>query len=195
MPEQARAHFRRIKVDTYVGMIFSNSIALCIMLTTAATLHAAGVTQIASASQAAEALRPLAGDFAFLLFAAGIVGTGLLAVPILAGSAAYAVAETFQWRIGLGLTLAEARGFYSIVAAATVLGVAIDLSGIDSIKALIVAAILNGIVSVPIMVVLMILVANPGVMGTFVARPRLKTLGWVATGVMALAVGAMFVLM
>jgi NRAMP (natural resistance-associated macrophage protein)-like metal ion transporter len=195
MPDQARAHFRRIKVDTYVGMIFSNSIALCIMLTTAATLHAAGVTQIASASQAAEALRPLAGDFAFLLFAAGIVGTGLLAVPILAGSAAYAVAETFQWRIGLGLTLAEARGFYSIVAAATVLGVAIDLSGIDSIKALIVAAILNGIVSVPIMVVLMILVANPGVMGTFVARPRLKTLGWIATGVMALAVGAMFVLM
>jgi NRAMP (natural resistance-associated macrophage protein)-like metal ion transporter len=194
-PEQARAHFRRIKLDTYVGMTFSNVIALCIMLTTAATLHAAGTTQIESAAQAAEALRPLAGDFAFLLFAAGIVGTGLLAVPILAGSAAYAVAETFRWPIGLGLKLAEARGFYSIVAAATVLGVLIDLSGIDSIKALIVAAILNGIVSVPIMVVLMLLVADPKTMGGFVARRRLKRLGWLATGVMAAAVTAMFVLM
>jgi len=194
-PEQARAHFRRIKIDTYVGMTFSNAIALCIMLTTAATLHAAGVTQIRSAAQAAEALRPLAGDFAFLLFAAGIVGTGLLAVPILAGSAAYAVAETFRWPIGLGLTLAEATGFYSIVAAATVIGVAIDLSGVDSIKALIVAAILNGIVSVPIMVVLMILVGDPRIMGSFVARPRLKRLGWAATAVMAIAVAAMFALM
>ncbi len=194
-PEQARAHFRRIKVDTYVGMIFSNAIALCIMLTTAATLHTAGVTQIGSAAQAADALRPLAGDFAFLLFAAGIIGTGLLAVPILAGSAAYAVAETFRWPIGLGLTLAEARGFYAIVAAATVLGVAIDLSGIDSIKALIVAAILNGVVSVPIMAILMLMAANPKVMGTFVARRRLKRLGWLATGVMAAAVAGMFALM
>ncbi|OAI50069.1 iron transporter [Betaproteobacteria bacterium SCGC AG-212-J23] len=194
-PEQAKAHFRRIKIDTYVGMTLSNVIALCIMLTTAAILHTAGVTQIDSAAQAAEALRPLAGDFAFLLFAAGIVGTGLLAVPILAGSAAYAVAETFRWRIGLGLTLAEARGFYSIVAAATILGVIIDLSGIDSIKALIVAAIVNGIVSVPIMVVLMLMVTDPAVMGPFVARRRLKRLGWLATGVMAAAVGAMFLLM
>jgi len=194
-PEQAKAHFRRIKIDTYVGMTLSNVIALCIMLTTAAILHTAGVTQIDSAAQAAEALRPLAGDFAFLLFAAGIVGTGLLAVPILAGSAAYAVAETFRWRIGLGLTLAEARGFYSIVAAATILGVIIDLSGIDSIKALIVAAIVNGIVSVPIMVVLMLMVTDPAVMGPFVARRRLKRLGWLATGVMAAAVSAMFLLM
>lgn len=194
-PEQARAHFRRIKVDTYVGMIFSNAIALCIMLTTAATLHAAGVTQIGSAAQAAEALRPLAGDAAFLLFAAGIIGTGLLAVPILAGSAAYAVAETFRWRIGLGLTLAEARGFYSIVSAATVVGVAIDLSGVDSIKALIVAAILNGVVSVPIMALLMVMVAKPEVMGSFVARRRLKRLGWLATAVMAAAVAGMFALM
>jgi len=194
-PEQARAHFRRIKIDTYVGMTFSNVIALCIMLTTAATLHAAGVTQIDSAAQAAEALRPLAGDFAFLLFAAGIVGTGLLAVPILAGSAAYAVAETFRWRIGLGLPLAEARGFYSIVAAATVLGVAIDLSGVDSIKALIIAAILNGIVSVPIMAILMLLVVNPATMGSFTASRRLTRLGWLATAVMAVAVAAMFVLM
>ena len=194
-PEQARDSFRRIKLDTYVGMSFSNLIAFCIMLTTAATLHAAGVTTIQSAAQAAEALRPLAGEFAFLLFACGIVGTGLLAVPILAGSAAYAVAESFRWPIGLGLPLAEARGFYAILTASTVLGVLIDLSGIDSIKMLIWAAMINGVVSVPIMIVLMLLVADPKTMGPFVARRRLKSLGWLATSVMAVAVGAMFVLM
>jgi len=194
-PEQANEHFRRIKFDTYVGMSFSNLIAFCIMLTTAVTLHQAGVTNISSAAQAAEALRPLAGHFAFLLFACGIIGTGLLAVPILAGSAAYAVAESFKWPIGLGLSLAEARGFYAILTISTVLGVAIDLSGIDSIKMLLWAAIINGVVSVPIMVVMMILVADQKTMGPFVARPRLKSLGWLATSVMAVAVGAMFVLM
>jgi NRAMP (natural resistance-associated macrophage protein)-like metal ion transporter len=193
-PAQARAHLHRIKVDTYVGMTYSNAIALCIMLTTAATLHQAGIVQIDSAAAAAQALRPLAGPFAFGLFAAGIIGTGLLAVPILAGSAAYAVAETFGWPIGLGLTLAEARGFYAIVAAATVLGVAIDFSGIDSIKALIVAAILNGIVSVPIMAIVMLLASQPAVMGPFTVGPRLRRLGWLATAVMAAAVVAMFVL-
>jgi len=194
-PEQAREHFRRIRFDTYVGMSFSNLIAFCIMLTTAATLHAAGVHNIESAAQAAEALRPLAGNLAFALFACGIIGTGLLAVPILAGSAAYAVAESFRWRIGLGLSLAEARGFYAILTIATVLGVVIDLSGVDSIKVLLWAAIINGVVSVPIMVILMILVADPQTMGPFVARRRLKGLGWLATAVMALAVGAMFALL
>ena len=194
-PEQARAHLRRIKVDTYVGMTYSNLIALCVMLTAAATLHQAGVAHIDSAAAAAQALRPLAGDFAFVLFAAGIIGTGLLAVPILAGSAAYAVAETFRWPIGLGLPLAEARGFYSIVAAATVIGVSIDLAGVDSIKALIVAAILNGIVSVPIMAILMLLATNRKVMGGFVAKGRLKLLGWLATAVMGAAVLGMFVLL
>jgi NRAMP (natural resistance-associated macrophage protein)-like metal ion transporter len=194
-PEQARRHLRRIKIDTYVGMIFSNGIALCIMLTTAATLHTAGVTSIDSAAQAAQALRPLAGEAAFALFGAGIIGTGLLAVPILAGSAAYAVAETFRWPIGLGLSLAEARGFYSILMVATVLGALIDLSGIDSIKALVWAAIVNGVVSVPIMVIMMVLVADGRTMGSFVARPRLKRLGWLATAVMAVAVAAMFVRM
>ncbi len=193
-PEQARRHFRRIKIDTYVGMTFSNLIALCIMLTTAATLHGAGVTTIESAAQAAGALRPLAGEFAFLLFAAGIIGTGLLAVPILAGSAAYAVAESFRWPIGLGLPLAEARGFYSILMVSTVLGVLIDLSGIDSIKALVWAAIVNGVASVPIMAILMILVSDRKTMSTFVASRRLKRLGWLATAVMALAVAAMFAL-
>ncbi len=194
-PEQAREHLDRIKTDTYIGMMFSNLIALCIMLTTAATLHAAGVKEIQSAAQAAEALRPLAGEFAFLLFAAGIIGTGLLALPVLAGSAAYAAAESFRWPIGLGLPLAEARGFYTILTVATVLGVLIDLSGIDSMKALLWAAIVNGVVSVPIMVIMMVLAADPARMGPFVVKRRLKFLGWLATAVMAVAVGAMFVLM
>ena len=192
-PAQAREHLERIKTDTYLGMMYSNLIAFCIMLTTAATLHAAGVTEIRNAADAADALRPLAGDLAFALFAAGIVGTGLLAVPILAGSAAYAVAEAFGWRIGLGLPLAEASGFYSILTVATVLGVAIDLTGVDSIKALVWAAIVNGVVSVPIMVVLMLLAARPEVMGPFVVKRRLKVLGWLATIVMAAAVTAMFI--
>jgi NRAMP (natural resistance-associated macrophage protein)-like metal ion transporter len=192
-PEQARSHLKRIKVDTYIGMIFSNLIAFCIMLTTAVTLHAAGILDIQSAAEAAEALRPLAGDFAFLLFAAGIVGTGLLAVPVLAGSAAYAVAETFRWRIGLGLSLAEARGFYFILTIATLLGVAIDLSGVDSIKMLLWAAMVNGVVSVPIMVVMMLLAAKPAVMGRFVVSRRLRALGWSATGIMATVVVAMFI--
>jgi Mn2+/Fe2+ NRAMP family transporter len=192
-PEQARQHFKRIRIDTYIGMIFSNGIALCIMLTTAATLHAAGVTDIRDAAEAASALKPLAGDLAFDLFAAGIVGTGLLAIPVLAGSAAYAAAETLRWPIGLGLSLVEARGFYSVLTLATVVGVAIDLSGVDSIKALVGAAIINGIVSVPIMAILMVMVVDPRVMGTFVARKRLKRAGWAATAVMALAVVAMFV--
>jgi len=194
-PEQARAHLRRISVDTYIGMIFSNLIAMCIMLTTAVTLHAAGVTEISSSAQAAEALRPLAGDFAFLLFAAGIIGTGLLAVPVLAGSAAYAVAETFRWPIGLGLTVAEARGFYLILSAATILGIGIEFSGVDSIKMLLWSAIVNGVISVPIMVVMMLLAGRPHVMGPFVVKRRLWFLGWFATAVMGAAVGAMFVLM
>jgi Mn2+/Fe2+ NRAMP family transporter len=194
-PEQARSHLQRIKVDTYIGMIFSNSIALCIMLTTAVTLHAAGATDIQSAAQAAEALRPLAGEFAFLLFAAGIVGTGLLAIPVLAGSAAYAVAESFKWRIGLGLPLAKARGFYFILTVATLLGVVIDFSGVDSIKMLVWAAIVNGVISVPIMAVMMVLAARPAVMGRFVVGRRLRILGWLATFVMAAAVVTMFVVM
>ena len=194
-PEQARSHLARIKFDTYLGMLYSNLIAFCIMLTTAATLHAAGGIDIQDAAQAAQALRPLAGEFAFTLFAAGIIGTGLLAVPVLAGSAAYAVAETFRWPIGLGLTLAEARGFYAILTVATVLGVLIDLSGIDSMKALVWAAMLNGVVSVPIMAVMMLLAVKPAVMGPFVITGRLRILGWFAVAVIAAAVTAMFALL
>jgi Mn2+/Fe2+ NRAMP family transporter len=164
------------------------------MLTTAVTLHAAGGTDIATAEQAAQALRPIAGRFAFELFALGIIGTGLLAVPVLAGSAAYAVAESLRWPIGLGLTLAEARGFYLVLSVATLLGVAIDFSGADSIRMLVWAAMVNGVISVPIMAVMMLLAAKPQVMGAFVISRRLKALGWLATAVMAAAVAAMLAL-
>jgi NRAMP (natural resistance-associated macrophage protein)-like metal ion transporter len=194
-PEQAGAHLRRIKLDTYVGMIYSNAIALCIMLTTAVTLHANGMTDIATAEQAAQALRPIAGAFAFQLFALGIIGTGLLAVPVLAGSAAYAVAESLRWPIGLGLTLAEARGFYLVLSVATLLGVAIDFYGADSIRMLVWAAMVNGIIAVPIMGVMMLLAAKRAVMGPFVISGRLKALGWLATAVMAAAVLAMVALL
>ena len=194
-PGQAKRNLRRIAVDTYIGMGFSNLVAFFIMLTTAVTLHVHGVTDIQTSAQAAEALRPIAGDFAFMLFAAGIVGTGLLAVPVLAGSAAYAVAETFEWRIGLGLPLLEARGFYAILSAATLLGVAMNFSSIDPIKALIWSAVINGVISVPIMAVMMLMAVRPEIMGQFVVKRRLKWLGWLATAVMAAAVVTMFATM
>ena len=152
-PEQAQRQLLRIKIDTYVGMGFSNLVAFFIMLTAVVTLHSDGITDIQTSAQAAQALRPLAGEFAFALFTAGIVGTGLLAVPILAGSAAYAIAESFKWRIGLGLELLEARGFYTIVTIATTLGVALNFTSIDPIKALFWSAVINGVISVPIMIV------------------------------------------
>lgn len=190
-PEQARAHLRRIKIDTYIGMGFSNLIAFFIILTAAVTLHLHGVTDIETSAQAAEALRPIAGEYAFLLFSAGIVGTGLLAVPVLAGSAAYAVAESFKWPIGLGRKLLEARGFYMILTIATLLGVMLNFTSIDPIKALFWSAVINGVIAVPIMAIMMAMAAKPEIMGQFVVTPRLRILGWLATGVMALAVLAM----
>ena len=187
-PEQAHSHLQRIKIDTYIGMGFSNLIAFFIILTAAVTLHLHGITDIQTSAQAAEALRPLAGEFAFLLFTAGIVGTGLLAVPVLAGSAAYAIAESFDWRIGLGRKLMEARGFYMILIIATLLGVALNFTPIDPIKALFWSAVINGVIAVPIMVVIMLMVARPDVMGQFVVTPGLRITGWLATAVMALAV-------
>jgi len=192
-PEHARQHLRRIKIDTWFGMTFSNGIAFAIMVTTAVTLRTAGITDIQSSAQAAEALRPLAGDLAFALFAAGIIGTGLLAIPVLAGSAAYAVAESMRWPIGHALKPAEAKGFYGIIALATMLGVAIDFTPIDPFKALYWAAILNGVIAVPIMALMMRMAVRPDIMGTFVIRPRLWRLGWFATLVMAAAVVAMLV--
>jgi Mn2+/Fe2+ NRAMP family transporter len=162
------------------------------MLTAAVTLHQNGVTDIQTSAQAAEALRPIAGNFAFVLFAAGIVGTGLLAVPVLAGSAAYAVAEAFRWPIGLGLHLLRARGFYAILSIATLLGVAIDFTPVDPIKALFWSAVINGIIAVPIMAVMMLMASRPDIMGDFTVTRRLKVLGWLATVTMAIAALAMF---
>jgi NRAMP (natural resistance-associated macrophage protein)-like metal ion transporter len=188
----ARRHLHRIKMDTYFGMGFSNLIALFIVISCAATLHRNGITDIATSAQAAEALRPLAGDAAFLLFSLGIIGTGMLAVPVLAGSAAYAVAETFEWKSGLDMKLLEAREFYGIIAFATLGGVLLDFTPIDPIKALFWSAVINGIIAVPIMVVMMLLADDPKVMGAFTVTRRLKALGWLATWTMAAAVVAMF---
>lgn len=189
----AREHLRRIRWDTYIGMGFSNLVAFFIILSAAATLNRAGVTDIQTSAQAAEALRPLAGDFAFLLFSLGIIGTGMLAVPVLAGSAAYAVVESFDWGSGLDKKLHEAKEFYGIIALATVGGVLLNFTPIDPIKALLWSAVINGVIALPIMVVMMLLGSNDRVMGRFVIGRRLRWLGWLATAIMAVAVLAMFV--
>jgi NRAMP (natural resistance-associated macrophage protein)-like metal ion transporter len=182
----------RIKIDTASGMILSNVIAFFIILTTASVLHRNGITNINSATQAAEALRPLAGDFTFLLFALGIIGTGLLAIPVLAGSAAYGVAEAFGWPATLEAKAPEAAGFYSIIAAATVIGFGLGFTGFDAIHMLVWSAVLNGIVAVPIMAMMMVIVSNSQAMGRFRARSWLIALGWIGTALMGVAVLALF---
>ncbi|MFZ6647071.1 NRAMP family divalent metal transporter [Undibacterium sp. TJN25] len=190
-PEQARASLHRIKIDTYIGMGFSNMVAFFIMLTTAVTLHMHGITDIQSSAQAAQALKPIAGEFAFLLFSAGIIGTGLLAIPVLAGSSAYAIAGSFKWNNSLEYEPGKAKGFYAVIAVSTLIGVALSQSSIDPIKALYWSAVINGVISVPVMVVMMLMAVKPEIMGQFVISTRLKVLGWMATGVMGLAVAAM----
>jgi NRAMP (natural resistance-associated macrophage protein)-like metal ion transporter len=189
-----RRQLRRIEFDTIAGMTFSNLIALAIIVSAAATLHPAGITHIETSAQAAEALRPIAGPFAFVLFCLGIVGTGMLAVPVLAGSAAYAVAETFRWKHGLDLKPHQARGFYAVVALATAGGVALNFTGIDPIRALVWAAVINGVAAVPIMAVMMLLATNPRVLGKFTVRRWLEVAGWLAMATMTAAVGAMLIL-
>jgi NRAMP (natural resistance-associated macrophage protein)-like metal ion transporter len=193
-PGEVRHHLRRIKADTIIGMTFSNLIAFFIILSTGATLHAAGVTDIQTSAQAAEALRPIAGEFTFLLFSLGIIGTGMLAVPVLAGSAAYAVAEAAGWRGSLSLRLDrnEGRGFYAVIAAATVGGVILCFSPTDPVKELFWAAVLNGVIAVPIMVVMMLLASRKDTMGANVIGKRLRWLGWIATFAMGGTVIAMF---
>jgi Mn2+/Fe2+ NRAMP family transporter len=191
-PWQAQEQFERIRVDTVVGMGFSNLVALFIILTTAATLHVAGITDIQTSAEAAKALEPLAGRFAFVLFALGIIGTGLLAVPVLAGSAAYGVAEAFKWRASLERRPREARRFYGVLAVATLIGLALNFVGINPIRALFWSAVLNGIVSVPLMVVTMLMAANPKVMGPFTLPRGLKAVGWIATLVMLAASVGLF---
>src|SRR6202158_915625 len=181
----------RIKIDTIAGMIFSNAIAFFIILTTAAVLNAHGVTNINSATQAAEALRPLAGDFTFALFALGLIGTGMLAIPVLAGSAAYGVSEAFGWPATLEAKAPDAVGFYGIIAAATIIGFGLGFTSIDPIKMLIWSAVLNGIVAVPIMVAMMVIISKVRLMGRFKAKPALLAFGWAGTALMALAVIAL----
>ena len=191
--DEARHHLRRIRWDTLVGMGFSNLVAFFIILSTAATLNATGVTNIQTSAQAAEALRPLAGEFTFLLFSLGIIGTGLLAIPVLAGSAAYAVAEAFDWQTGLDLKPYEGRRFYSIVMIATLGGVILCFTPIDPMKELFYSAVINGVIAVPIMAVMMVLGTRRLVMGEYAIGSRLRWLGWLATAVMAIAVVAMFI--
>lgn len=188
---KAAAQFRRMRIDTFVGMALSNVVSISIILATAATLHAHGTTQINTAADAANALRPIAGKFAFLLFALGIVGTGLLAVPVLAGSAAFAVSETGDWKRGLEYRPAQAVRFYGVIAAATLLGMALDWTSIDPVKALFWSAVLNGLVAVPIMAAMMLLVGRRKEMGRFTASPPLLFFGWAATAVMAAAAMAL----
>jgi NRAMP (natural resistance-associated macrophage protein)-like metal ion transporter len=190
-PEYAAEHLSRIKQDTYVGMILSNLIALCIVISTAVTLNLNGVTHIQTSAQAAEALRPVAGDFAFGLFALGIIGTGLLAVPVLAGSAAYAVSEVFGWKSGLSHGFHDARGFYAIIIAATGIGTLLSTFEVDPMKALFWSAVVNGVISVPIMVVMMWIGQSQRLMGGLTMSRRHRFFGWSATGVMGLAVAFM----
>jgi Mn2+/Fe2+ NRAMP family transporter len=194
-PEQAKRELNRIGWETWVGMALSNLIAFFIMLTTAATLHANGKTDIQSAEQAAEALRPIAGDFAFLLFSLGIIGTGLLAVPVLAGSAAYAAAEVRGWRSGLERPLHEARPFYLVIGVAIVLGLSVGFLPIDPMKALVWSAVVNGVIVVPIMAAMMVVASRRSLMGAFVAARWQVVLGWATVAVMAAAAVAMFALM
>ena len=191
-PKQAPDNFKRIKIDTYIGMGFSNLVAFFIILTTAVTLNLHGITDIQTSAQAARALRPIAGEFAYFLFSAGIIGTGLLAIPVLAGSAAYAMAGAFKWSSSLALEPMRAKGFYSIIATSTLIGVALCFTAIDPIKALYWSAVINGVISVPIMVLMLLMASRPEIMGKFTLNPALKLMGWLCAGVMAVAVIAMF---
>ncbi len=181
----------RISIDTAVGMAFSNVIAFFIILTTAATLHANGTTDIQTSAQAAEALRPLAGEFTFLLFSLGIIGTGLLAVPVLAGSAAYALAEALGWKATLAAKPSDARGFYSIIAIATFIGVLINYTSLDPIKMLFWSAVINGIIAVPMIVAMMVLVSNAAQMKRFIIPDSLRYAGWAAACLMLLVLVAL----
>lgn len=194
-PEDAESHLKRIKTDTIIGMGFSNLVAFCIILTTATTLATHGITNIQTSAQAAEALRPLAGEFAFVLFALGIIGTGLLAVPVLAGASAYAVTESFRWRNGLDLKMLQAREFYAIISLATIGGMLLNFAPIDPIKALFWSALINGVIAVPIMAVMMLLAREPAIMGAFTLSRRHTVIGWLGVGVMLLAVVMMLATM
>ncbi|HEX8533909.1 MAG TPA: divalent metal cation transporter, partial [Allosphingosinicella sp.] len=176
-----------IHLDTYVGMGFSNLVALSILLAAATTLHARGITDIQTSAQAAEALRPVAGEFAFLLFALGIIGTGLLALPVLAGSAAYALGEILDWHVGLSRAPGHAKLFYSVIAAATLLGTLINFTELDPVRALVWAAVVNGVAAVPILALILLLGSRSDAMGAFTTPRALSVLGWLTTFILAFA--------
>jgi Mn2+/Fe2+ NRAMP family transporter len=190
-PRQAEGEFNRIRIDTYIGMGISNFVALCIVVTTAAALNAKGVTEIQTSAQAAEALRSVAGPLTFAVFAAGIIGTGMLALPALAGSAAYALGETLSWRVGLARAPRHAKEFYATIAMGMLLGVALNFSPIDPIKALYWSAVLNGVVAVPLMVTMMLMTMRRSIMERFTLPLALQIMGWAATATMATTVVAM----
>jgi len=191
-PAYAAEHLARIKQDTFIGMIFSNVIAVCIVIATAVTLNLQGMTNIQTSAQAALALKPIAGEFAFVIFALGIIGTGLLAVPVLAGSAAYAVSEVFGWTTGLSHRFNEARGFYLIIIFATGIGSVMSFFEIDPMQTLLWSAIVNGVIAVPIMAAMMLIGQSKTLMGSYTISRRHQFFGWLATSVMAIAVILMF---
>ena len=186
-PSQAEEQLGRIRIDTYLGMALSNVVAFFIILTAAATLHAHGIREISTSAQAATALEPLAGHFAFLLFVCGIVGTGLLAVPVLAASACYGIGEACRWKTSLERKPGEAIRFYAAITVATLIGLSLNFMHIDPVKALFWAAILNGLVAAPLMAVILVMASSAKVMGKLVIPLYLKGVGWTATAVMFLA--------
>jgi NRAMP (natural resistance-associated macrophage protein)-like metal ion transporter len=194
VPSGAEAEFARIRTDTVLGMMVSNLIAICIIYATAATLHASGLTTIATSSQAAEALRPIAGPFTFELFAAGIIGTGLLAVPVLAGSSAYALSEALRWREGLDRRLMQAKSFYATIAVATMAGVALNFTALDPVRALYWSAVVNGVLAAPVLAALMLIAGNPRIMGRLRISGPMLTAGWLTTGLMLAASIGFFIL-
>jgi Mn2+/Fe2+ NRAMP family transporter len=194
-PLQGKAALARIELDTVVGMALSNLVSLAILVTAAATLNAHQVTNIDSAARAAEALKPIAGSYASLVFALGIIGTGLLAVPVLAGSAAYATGEAFEWETGLSRKPREAKAFYGTLAAATAIGVGLNFTPVDPIKALYWSAVINGVVAVPVMVIMLMMAGREEIMGRFTMPLAMKVGGWAATIVMAIASAGMIVSM
>lgn len=179
--ESAFTELRRIRWDTWSGMLYSDVTAYFIILATAVTLHEAGITDIQTAAQAASALKPLAGQFAFMLFALGILGVGLIGVPVLAGSGAYAMSEVMGWNWGLERKVTDARGFYGVIGVSVLLGMAMEYTPINPMKALFWSAVINGVAAVPLMAVIVILVSRKSVMGPYVASRGLVTLGWLAT--------------
>jgi Mn2+/Fe2+ NRAMP family transporter len=192
-PNSAPAELRRIRWDTWSGMLYSDLTAYFIILATGVTLNLSGVTNIETAAQAASALRPLAGDFAFLLFALGILGVGMIGVPVLAGSAAYALSEAMGWQSGLERKAQDARGFYGVIAISVITGLLLQYSPISPMKALFWSAVINGVVAVPLMVIVILIASRKSVMGAFTSSWPILALGWVGTAIMGLAAALMLV--